>query len=274
MQAQTGHDYYMANEFGKAVEVYDQTDRSQLDEVDLSSYAMSAFFLQQYVKSLEIAMLGLTKYPQQVNFSRLAFFCCTEQKQWDDALRYADVLFGNGNQRDTSYYEYAYYGRALAGKGQYERGIAMFTKYLETTGNSIASDLAVLAGMYSQYATTQTGAAREDALMRADTLYAEMAERHESTVEYVTLMRARVNSQLDPDQSKGLALPYYQKLAALIETKADKGDNDRTRLIESYHYLIAYYFTQMDDKDTAKQYAQKLINIDPENETARKVLSL
>ena len=43
-------------------------------------------------------------------------------------------------------------------------------------------------------------------------------------------------------------------------------------MIESYRYLISYYFVQKDDKETAKQYASKLQAIDPENEIAKQVL--
>ena len=38
--------------------------------------------------------------------------------------------------------------------------------------------------------------------------------------------------------------------------------------------MIAYYFIVKDDKDAAKAIAEKLIQIDPENETAKQVLSL
>ena len=85
-------------------------------------------------------------------------------------------------------------------------------------------------------------------------------------------MRARVNGQMDPDQSKGLAKPYYEKLVELIGPKAELDNTDKARLKESYHYLISYYFIQKNDKETAKQYAQKMLVIDPENDIAKQVL--
>ena len=85
-------------------------------------------------------------------------------------------------------------------------------------------------------------------------------------------MRARLNTQLDPDSKQGLAKPYYEKLIDLIAPRADKDATERARLIESYRYMIAYYFIVQDDKATAKDYAQKLIEIDPENEIAKQVL--
>jgi Tfp pilus assembly protein PilF len=85
-------------------------------------------------------------------------------------------------------------------------------------------------------------------------------------------MRARVNAQLDPDSKLGLAKPYYEKLIELIEPRAQKDATERARIIESYRYMIAYNFIVKEDKEQAKMYAEKLIQIDPENEIAKQVL--
>ena len=58
----------------------------------------------------------------------------------------------------------------------------------------------------------------------------------------------------------------------LIGSKPDKDNTDKVRLTESYRYLISYYFVIQDDKENAKQYAQKLLEIDPENEIAKQVM--
>ena len=42
----------------------------------------------------------------------------------------------------------------------------------------------------------------------------------------------------------------------------------------AYRYLISYYLINKDDKNTAKEFAAKLQEIDPENETAKQVLEL
>jgi hypothetical protein len=77
---------------------------------------------------------------------------------------------------------------------------------------------------------------------------------------------------MDPDQKKGLAKPFYEKLDQLIGSKDNKDATDKARLTESYRYLISYYFVIQDNKDTAKQYAQKLLEIDPDNEIAKQVM--
>jgi hypothetical protein len=48
----------------------------------------------------------------------------------------------------------------------------------------------------------------------------------------------------------------------------------KVRLVEAYRYLISYYLITKDDKATAKQFAAKLQEVDPENDTAKQVLEL
>ena len=79
---------------------------------------------------------------------------------------------------------------------------------------------------------------------------------------------------MDPESKQELAKPHYEKLVSLIEAKAEKEKTDITRLIEGYRYLINYYLNIKDDTATAKNIAQKLQNIDPENEIAKMVLGL
>jgi len=311
VDAIAGRIYYMSNEFDKALEAYNKADMNQMEERDLSDYAMTAFFKQKYDKSLEVAKFGLSKKPRHAAFNRLAFFNSTELKKYDDALMYADRLFNQSDSAKFSYYDYTYYGNAYTGAKQPEKAIEMYElalkqedldnkakragvvkqlsdayrdkedyvnaikhykDYLANMDKPSANDLAALAGLHMQHGATLTADEQKAAFERADAAYADLAEKYEGALEYATFMRARVNGQLDPDQSKGLALPYYQKLAEIIGPKAEKDNTDRARLIESYRYLIAYYFIQKDDKATAQQYAQKLLELDPENEIAKQVL--
>ena len=135
-----------------------------------------------------------------------------------------------------------------------------------------ANDLAALASLHMQHGSTLKDDAQTEAFKMADETYADLAQKYENAAEYATFMRARVNGQLDPDQSKGLAKPFYEKLVELIGPKTDLDNTEKARLKESYHYLISYYFIQKDDKETAKEYAAKMLVIDPENQIATQVM--
>jgi tetratricopeptide (TPR) repeat protein len=312
VDAYAGRIYYMSNEFDKALAAYDKADKSKMEERDLSDYAMSAFFKQKYDKALEVAKFGLSKNPRHAAFNRLAFFNSTELKKFDDALMYADALFHKSDSAKFSYYDYTYYGNAYAGAKQPEKAIEMYElalaqedmdnkakragvvkqlsdaykekedypnaikhykDYLSNQDPVTANDMAGLATLHMQHGSTlQDAEAKKAAFIEADAVYADLANKYENAIEYANFMRARVNAQMDPDSKLGLAKPYYEKLIELIEPRAEKDATERARIIESYRYMIAYNFIVKEDKEQAKMYAEKLIQIDPENEIAKQVL--
>lgn len=312
VDALIGRIYYMSNDFDKAISSYDKADKGQMDERDLSDYAMAAFFKQEYQKSLDIVKFGLGKKPRHAAFNRLAFFNNTELKNFDEALNYADRLFNQSDSAKFSYYDYTYYGNALSGAEQMDKAIAMYLKaleqedmdnkakragvikqlsdayltledypnaikhyedYLKNVEKASANDIAALAGLHLQHGgTLQDEEAKKTAFQKADGVYADLAQQFEDAMEYATFMRARVNTQLDPDSKLGLAKPYYEKLIELIEPRAEKDATDRARIIESYRYMIAYYYIVAEDKEQARAYADKLIQIDPENEIAKQII--
>lgn len=311
VDALAGRIYYMSNEFDKALAAYDKADKNKMEERDLSDYAMSAFFKQKYDKALEVAKFGLSKNPRHAAFNRLAFFNSTELKKYEDALMYADALFNKSDSAKFSYYDYTYYGNALIGAKQPQKAIEMYElalkqedmdnkakragvvkqlsdayrdmedfpnaikhykDYLASMDKPTANDLAALASLHMQHGATLKDNEQAEAFKMADETYADLAQKYENAMEYATFMRARVNGQMDPDQSKGLAKPYYEKLVELIGPKTELDATEKARLKESYHYLISYYFIQKDDKATAKDYAAKMLVIDPENQIAKQVM--
>ncbi len=102
------------NEFSKALAAYEHADTATMSDYDLRNYAMSAYFKKRYWQGLNIARYGLQHKPGDIHFARIAFFCATDLKQYDDAQRYADKLFNNTTP--LSYYDHAYLVRLLATK--------------------------------------------------------------------------------------------------------------------------------------------------------------
>jgi len=81
--------------------------------------------------------------------------------------------------------------------------------------------------------------------------------------------KARVKSNLDSASVNGLARPYYEKAIEYASVDPKKNKNI---LIESYQYLGSY-FIQKDEIAQSKQMWEKLLTVDPENETAKQVLN-
>ena len=309
VDALIGHVYYASQEFPQAAESYAKADRNALEMSQLREYVMALYFAQKYAESLEVAKFGLTKLPRDAAFNRLAFFNSTDLKDYNSALTYADALFNKSDSAKFSYYDYSYYGNAYNGLKDYPKAIEMYKKaleqefdsdakragvikqlsdcyvenqdftnaittyndYLKTLGTPSANDVAALAQLYIQFADTITDSTRNEMFKKAEQVYIDMEQKYPDAAEYVTFMRARVNSMMDPETTQGLAKPFYEKVVATIEPREEKTASDNARLVESYRYL-GYYYLLQNDKDTFTSYMNKILEIDPENEMAKNAL--
>lgn len=312
VDALAGRIYYMSNDFDKAIAAYKKADIAKMEERDITDYAMALYFKQKNAESLSVAQEGLKKKPRDAAFNRLAFFNSTDLKNYDQALLYADALFNKSDSAKFSYFDYTYYGNALNGAKKYEEAIDMFKKaldqefdskdkkagviktlsdalssqekydeaikyyndYLAVYSTPTATDHAGLPQLYYYKASKETGADMIASLKKADELYGKLAEKYPDAIEYATFWRARVNNAMDNEQKDALAKPHYEKLIELYSTRTELNNADKSRLKESYLYLISYYARIADDMAKAKECAEKLIQIDPENAVAKQVLGI
>ena len=308
-----GHISYISNNFDEAIASYDKVPREKLEKMDIIECAFSAYLTQKYDKGIEMSEFGLQKEPRNSTLNRLAMFCNTEKGNFDKAIDFADRLFNKSDSANISYMDYVYYGNALNGLKRHDEAIAMYKKALEQefdnadkkagvvktlsdaykgmndydnaikyyqqflndVSKASATDYAGLGRLYAQHANAlEDMAAKLEKLRLADQVYAGLLDKYTDIEDYVAFQRARIGMQMDPESKEELAKPYYEKLVELLGNKADRDNTDKVRLIEAYRYLISYYLINKDDTATAKEFATKLQEIDPENETAKQVLEL
>lgn len=304
--------YYSSNKMQKSVDAYAKvSDLSKLADEDITNYATASWMLQHREKSLEIAKYGLSKNARKAAWNRLAFYNLTDMNQSDEALKYADALFNNSDSVKISGFDYTYYGTALKNAKQYDKAIEMFdnaakenkdnkaqlnmtrknladtyvamedyangikyyNEYLINVEKPSAFDLAGLGTIYQKQASSLEGEAQKAALLSADSVYAKLAEVHPTQTDFANFMRARINSSLDPETTEGLAKPYYEALATSLAANTNRDNTDNIRLVEAYRYL-GYYYLVKNDKANADIYWNKVLEIDPENETAKQALSI
>lgn len=303
---------YSSNRLEQSLDYYDKvTDKSKLEDVDITNYATEAWMLQKREKSLEMARYGLSRNAHKAAWNRLVFYNLTDMGQTEEALKYADALFNASDSAKISGFDYTYYGTALKNAKQYDKAIEMLKKalaenkdnadllnsnkkslsdaylamedfdnatlyyeeYLKNVQKITASDMAGLATIYTNMAAKLTGDQKIDALKKADAVYAQLGEKFPENIDFANFMRARVNSNLDPETKEGLAKPFYE---AIVHSLADKSDRDRAdnaRLSEAYRYL-GYYYLLKNDKATADGYWNKVLEIDPNNATAKQALGI
>lgn len=162
--------------------------------------------------------------------------------------------------------------------GQYAEAADFFKKYIEMLGEKAdPTDYYQLGGYYlsaganvdsdTTLTKEQVKAKATPFFKEADAAYAVVAERKpESYLGYY--QRARTNYQLDPESELGLAKPFYEQTVTVL--LADPEPNSKI-LIEAYSYLSYFYYLQFekskkaDDKSNVKLYAEKVLELDPEN---------
>lgn len=298
----------------KVMSYYEKVGLQKLYDHDpsyLTEYALAAFASQKNDVSKKVAEYGLTKKPRNAGYNRLALYNSYDMKEYADAEKYVDALFNKSDSAEFTAmdYKYAgltfsaqkkydeaikYYERQLADtktdeakagiyknisdaykeKGDFDASIASYEKYLAVNPKATATDYSNLASIYVGQAEKATGAEQQTAVDKAVGVYKTMAEKFPKNATYGNYMAARVLALLDPDQTKGLAKPYYESILASIEANGGVKDaRDKSYAVTSLSYIGIYLFKIKNDPAAAKPYFEKLQQIDPENALAQQVLA-
>ena len=298
--------YYSTNNFRQSAELYANYLKSGNSNVmDLTKYAFALFLGGEFTKSLEVTNLGLAMSPKNPAFNRLAMYNNVDLKKTAEALVAAKLFFNNTENPEFTYMDYRYYGQALRDSNKIDLAIPQFEKALQidSTKTDLWKDISdmysekanyiksieayskyvnsltqekkttdIMMNLGKQYyglgndAKTTDAAIKKSALLKADSIFATIAQK-EPTGYRGNFWRARTNSALDPETSIGLAKPFYEQTAGLAESKADAKFNQV--LVECYSYLGYYYLLQKDNSQSMF-YWNKILAIDPANQTAKK----
>ncbi len=84
------------------------------------------------------------------------------------------------------------------------------------------------------------------------------------------LWRAKANVQIDSKNEKWAAKPFYETYISKI--KPEETEKNKKDLIDAYNYLAAHYASLKDCANT-KLYMQKVLELDPNNVQAKKVIA-
>jgi tetratricopeptide (TPR) repeat protein len=307
--------YYSKNDFDKASASYgDYIASGNYDSDDLKQYAMTLLLNAKNEKSLEIALMGLKINPLDPAFNRLAMYNYIDLKRFDEAMVAADNFFNKSKDAQFSYFDYTYYGTLLTEQKKYDEAIASFEKaikldstqvklwstiseiydkkgdaqnsikayetYFNSNGVKQTPDLLNELGKKYYFfanssAVTNNLALKNSSLQKADSLFAKVAEAEPDNYRG-NFWRARTNSGLDPETTKGIAKPFYEKTIEICLSKNDERYNPV--IVECYSYLGYYYLLASEksknanDQSISKDYWNKILKLDPNNNTAIKAL--
>lgn len=309
-----GRIYSLSLKYEDAIEAWKKVPVSKMERANIVDFALANFFLGKQSEALDIAKQGLAVHPRAAALNRLAMMTSVELGDFEGAKNFSDALFNRSDSAKLAPSDYYYTGLAFAGTKDYQKAIEQYQKAInDTASNSLVkkvdvlkklsdtysemedfpnavstykqfldekenptmNEFAALGNLHSKHADKLSDAAeKEAAFKRADAVYEELGTKFSDALEYATYMRANINSKLDPDSKKGLAKPYYEKLVELLAPKAERSKADNSLLTTAYHYLMAYNFLVKNDKATAKDFAAKILAINPEYAPAIQIRDL
>jgi len=160
----------------------------------------------------------------------------------------------------------------------YNEAATYLEKHFKTNKNIVPADLLLwgrdcyfAAGAIDSTTIAKDSAkaeVRKSLYLKADSIFGDFSIRYpEHYMGY--FWRARVNAVLDPNTELGLAKPYYEKVAEILE-KTNSAERKK-EMIESYQYL-GYYFYLKEDMPNSLIYFNKIIAIDPNHTVAQEAI--
>lgn len=308
--------FYSKNQFDKAAAAYgDYIASGNYDSDDLKQYAMTLLLKGDNAKSLEIAQIGLKLNAADPAFNRFAMYNLIDLKRYDEAAVAADIFFNKTKDAQFSYFDYMYNGRLLAEQKKYTEAVVSYEKAVKLDSTKVElwseisslyekiGDAANAVKTYEKYyASLPTDKQSSDLLMdlgkkyyylaspentvlavknqayaKADSIFAKVAELEPDNYR-ANFWRARTNSGLDPETTKGIAKPFYEKTVEACLTKNDPRYNPV--IVECYSYLAYFYLISSEKSKSAKDaaiskdYWGKILKIDPANAVAKRALGI
>ena len=308
VQRELAEKYYADNLGAKAAEQYGKYIKNPnhfaQDEV---RYVQLLFFGEKYNESLDLATSLINKLnpadSKVFYMKRMQLYNLVQLQKWPEAVEAGKAFFANAVPQGSSYEvrDYTDYGQALQTAGMPEEAIAAYEKAIELnpnnaelirfmgdsyadtenfvkaaeyyqrlvdSGNNKSNDLFTLSNYYLGIASTDSldAAVKADALNKSQKYIDDVDKLVPGNVQIVN-QKAKIAKFREGDNNNGAALAAYQELLGILDAKDNKADYARYYKY-AYNYMATYYFNK-GDKAAAKEYYQKWLEYDPDNESLR-----
>lgn len=289
--------------YTEALSWYEKANRANLTEDNFYKYSYTAFILRKYDKVLEVVKAGLQRFPNSEYIARVGMMAAVEKADFADALEFANKMFAGSGKKVAN--DYAVYGKALAGNKEYNKALENLNKaldmdkqnfepmktiaevyvaqgevdkalklqmeYLSKNQNANSNDWAKLAQTWIEKAETETDKAVKDTYLdKAIAIYDQMVVKFPSISDWIWSNQANA-AQMKNDADK--VADIYKKIAAFEEAKPQL-DDDAKAYLEQVYYGLGYYYSKTGNAEVAKQYFNKVLTVNPNNENAKKALGL
>jgi len=255
-----------------------------------ANYAACLFKSGEYDETIKAIDEVLAVDNSRNYLNRLAAFACFDKKPQDleKGLKYSNAFFAKTTPEKIIPKDYTYLGRIQIKLKRdsltTDQGINNLVKAyeLDTTDMDLLNEAYKMCYYNKKYdkaafllnkKIAKGNAETNDYMMlgktyyqlkqynKADSVFSQVAAKDPKNVEAYVWM-ANTAASIDPESKSGLAKPKYDLViqAALTDTAKYKND-----LMNAYNYMASYYLKTKKDNEQTKNYAQKIINLDPSN---------
>ena len=255
------------------------------------------FQAKDYDRAIKEGDALLKTNPEQYTLHRWLAWAYGEkqlyQESYDHSIKLFDAIEKDKDNRQAYPSDYEYWAKAAMALGKTDEAAHIYRKYVELVPEKTAEVYALIAKKYFDernfeqainYYTRKDEAKPlntaeryyvglsqfyTDKNLEADTSFAKVLE---ASPEYAPgwLMRARIANRIDTAQTAFTARPFYEKY---LEYGYSDPEKNKKNLIES-HKFMAYYYVQNDSKDMAIAEYEKILKLDPADQTSIEYLKL
>ncbi len=284
--------YLRAGQYGNAA--YNAKRYLQLNN-DCSAKSMYSGILnqaKQYKESVEAGKEALNCVPVNPYTYRYLAYSQYETADYPGGLESINNLFKNQPADKIIPQDYEYRGKLLSKSGKDSLAIFDFQKALELQPDRLELN-GDIGGAYikmkkypeaiaSYKVKMEKGKPNVNdyfGLMRAYYYSKDFPNADSAAVQIIKaqpelplgyLWRGKINVQVDEKNANWLAKPYYETY--LTKVKPEETEKNKKDLIDVYNYLAAYY-AEKKDCPNVKLYMQKVLELDPTNAQAKKVIA-
>ena len=291
--------YARAGQFNNAVAKYKRYLAINNDCDANARYAGFLLEAKHYTESIEATKEALKCDPNNVYLCRYMAYACYESAPPDyvSGLEYSQKFFEKANA-DVKIIpkDYEYQAKLLSKNDKdtisLQLAIVAFNKALELQPDKVElnGDIAAIYIKMKKWAEAISYYNKKIAankanvndyfglgrayyfskdFVNADSAISQMIKL-QPDLSYGYLWKAKVSVQQDLQNEKWLAKPYYEQYIAKV--KVEDNDKNKKDLVDAYNYLAAYYAGKKDCPNV-KLCMQKVLELDPNNAQAKKVLA-
>ncbi|MDE6118201.1 MAG: tetratricopeptide repeat protein [Duncaniella sp.] len=305
-QSELAEKYYDGNQLTKAAEQYGKYMQNPNHfQGDEQRYSGLLYFGKKYQESLDVAKQVLAKDPNNEYMQRMVMLNEAALENYPAAEEAAQKLFSHKNAKFTAT-DYTTHGDILGKLNRpqeaidaymtaynlnpeknkqilanlssmytdledYQKAAELMQQFVDA-GDASLNDYFILSNRYKNLGLSlpegspERTAAANNGIKYVDMAVAEAANKGPLYRNKATLLMVRDGSEITPD----LVQVYKDMLAAY-----DENPENKTKYVDAYksaYNNLANYYLKEGDKEQAKMYFEKFLEIDPENEPLREYL--